>query len=146
MILSWNLYPPVHFLCMWLSGTIAISNSDSASPCKIPHWIFTSVKCFPPAVTSTRQFFIFSINLKTSSDILYILRQSIIQLCGIISYAFLKSIHHIFTFFRFVLLFVLFPCRILSVLRRTVGGLLANSKSPPWFALLIFSPSSVGTL
>ena len=45
----WSLYLVVHFLSMWLRGIIAItsSNDDSASPWKIPLWIFTKVKFFP---------------------------------------------------------------------------------------------------
>ena len=54
-----SLYPAVHFLSMWFSGIIAIMNGrgDSASPWKIPLWIFVSAKLFPPAVNSTLQFF-----------------------------------------------------------------------------------------
>ena len=56
----WNLNPPVHFLsmCMWLRGIITITNSngDSKSLGKIPLWIFTSAKLFPPTVSSTLQF------------------------------------------------------------------------------------------
>ena len=87
-----SLYPVVHFLSMWFSGIMAIMNSrsDSVSPWKIPLWIFISGKLFPPAVNSTLQFFtVFSMKFMTSCDILYILRQFIIQLCGPISYAFL---------------------------------------------------------
>ena len=86
-----TLYPSVHFLCMRFNGIIAITNSngDSASPWNMPLWIFTSVKLFPPAVISTLQFsMVFSINFMTSPDILYILKQSVFQLCGTISYAF----------------------------------------------------------
>ena len=38
-----SLYPSVHFLSMWMSGIIAIinSNGDSASPRNIPLWIDT---------------------------------------------------------------------------------------------------------
>ena len=38
---------------------MAIMNSqgDSASPWKIPLWIFVSARLFPPAVNSTLQFF-----------------------------------------------------------------------------------------
>ena len=88
----WSLYSLVHFLSMWLSGIIAFTNSngDNASSRKIPLWIFTSVKLFPPTVSSILQFcMVFSINFITSPDILSNLRQSIIQLCGTISYAFL---------------------------------------------------------
>ena len=87
-----SLYPAVHFLCIWLSGIMAIrnSNGDSASPWKIPLWIFASAKRLPPTVNSTLQvFMVFSIKFMTSSDILYILKQFIIQLCGTISYAIL---------------------------------------------------------
>ena len=101
------LCPPVHFLSMWLSGIIAITNSnvDNASPWKIPHWIFPSVKLFPPAVNSTFQFFmVFAINFVNLSYIFYILRQSITQLCGIISYSFLLTIPGITIFFCLVLL------------------------------------------
>ena len=43
-----SLYPAVHFLSMWVSGIIAIMNSrgGSASPWKIPLWIFVSAKLF----------------------------------------------------------------------------------------------------
>ena len=43
---------------MWFSGIIAITNSngDSATPWKIPLWIFTSAQRFPPAVSSTSDF------------------------------------------------------------------------------------------
>ena len=52
-----SLYPGVHFLIIWLSGIMAIMNSkgDSASPWKIPLWIFVSAKLLPPAVNSTLQ-------------------------------------------------------------------------------------------
>ena len=75
LIFSWDLlisYPAVHFLRMWLSGIMAITNSngDSASPLI---WIFTSAKLFPPAVNSTLQVcMVFSINCTTWSGILYI--------------------------------------------------------------------------
>ena len=71
----------MHFLNIWLKGIIAITNSksDNTSHWKIPLWIFTSVKLFPPAVISTL-YMVFSINLMTSPDILYILKRSIIQL------------------------------------------------------------------
>ena len=87
-----SLYPAVHFLSMWFSGIMAIMNcrGDNVSPCKIPLWIFVSAKLYPPAVNSLLQFFMaFSMKFMISCDILYILRQSIIQLCGTISYALL---------------------------------------------------------
>ena len=78
-----SLYPAVHFLSMWLSGIIAIinSNGDCASPWNIPLWIFVSTKLFPPAVNSPLQvFMVFSIKFVTSSDIIYISRQFITTL------------------------------------------------------------------
>ena len=74
-----SLYPAVHFLSMWLSGIMAIMNSkgDSASPGKIPLWIFVSDKLLSPAVSSTLQVYI-SMKFLTWCDILYILRQCII--------------------------------------------------------------------
>ena len=50
-----SLYPAVHFLSMWLSGMMAVMNikGDSASPWKIPLWIFVSTKLLPPALSST---------------------------------------------------------------------------------------------
>ena len=82
-----SLYPAVHFLSMWLSGIMAIMNNtgNSASPLKIPLWILVSTKLRPPAVNSTLQ--VLSINFITSCDILYILRQFIIRLCGTKLYA-----------------------------------------------------------
>ena len=91
LIFSWNLlslFPPVHFLRMWLIGIITIinDNGDSESPWNMPLWIFTSVKFFPPAVNSTIQVaMVFSINCTIWSCILYFLRQSSIQLWGTIS-------------------------------------------------------------
>ena len=78
---------------------------DRASTSKIPLWIFASANLLPPAVSSTLQVFIvLSMKFMTSSDILYILRLFIIQLCGTISYAFLKSIQAIVRFFHLLLL------------------------------------------
>ena len=47
-----SLFPPVHFLRMWLSCIITIKNSngDSTSPWNIPLQIFTSANLFPPIV------------------------------------------------------------------------------------------------
>ena len=82
-----SLYPAVHFLSMGLSGTMAImiSKGDRSSPWKIPLGIFASANLLSPAVNSTRQvFMVLSIKFMMSSDIFYILRQFIIQLCGTI--------------------------------------------------------------
>ena len=102
-----SLYQAVHFLSMWFSGIMATMNckSDCASPWKIRLWIFISAKLLPPAVSSTLQvFMVCSMKFMTSCDILYILRQCIIQLCRTISYAFLWSIQATAKFFRLVLL------------------------------------------
>ena len=134
-----SLYTPVHFLGMWLSGIIVITNSngDSESPWKIPLGIFTSVKLFPLAVSSNLEFtLVFSINVVISMDILHIFSRS----CTVyysalryISYSFLLSIHVIARFFisfycpwRYIdqyiiaLIFLWFPCGILYVPLGTV--------------------------
>ena len=92
-----SLYPTEHFLSMSLRGIIEIMNSigDSASPRNIPFWVFDSAKLLHLAVSYSFQIFmVFSIKFMTSSDVLYILRHFIIQLCGTISYAFLLSIYY----------------------------------------------------
>ena len=101
---SLSMYPDVHFLSMWLRGIKAImnSNGDCAFPWNIRLWTFASAKLLPTTVYSTFQ--VFWIKFMTSSDILYILKQFIIQLCGSISDAFLLSIQAIARFFRLVLL------------------------------------------
>ena len=81
-------------VCMWLSGIIAITNSngDCTSPRNIPLWIFSTAKLFSSAVSSIFQFFmVSSINLTTPSDILYILRLSIIQFCRTVYYTALRD-------------------------------------------------------
>ena len=73
-----SVYPAAHFLRMWFSGIMAIMNSkgNSASPWKIPLWIFVSAMLLPPAVKSTLQvFMVCSMKFMTSCDSLYILRQ-----------------------------------------------------------------------
>ena len=78
-----SLYLPAHFLSMWLSSLIAITNSNggSASPWNIPLWVLTTIELFPSALNSTLQVpIVFLINFMTLLDILYILRKSIIQL------------------------------------------------------------------
>ena len=99
-----GFYLPVHFLSMWISGIIAITNNndDRKSSRNIPPWIFSFAKLFPPVVTSTFQFFVVSgRKFIILSDILYILTQSIILLCRTISYTLLLSICAVATFFRF---------------------------------------------
>ena len=96
---------------------------------------------------------IFSINFMTSLDILYTFRQSIIQLCRIISYVFLLQIYTRATFFvlfcslcesidqcRVAFLFLWSSCGILSIHQGTVH------KSPHLFVPLVSITSSVGTL
>ena len=100
---------------------------------------------------------VFSMNFMTS-DSLYILRPSIIQLFGTTSSTFLLPIHPLATFFvsfrspwgsvdqwivdtRFLLL----TCGIISFSWETVHGFFANCKSTPWFYPLEFSTSLVGT-
>ena len=83
-----SLYPAEHFLRMWLSGIIAITNSyaDSASPLNMHLWIFITAKLFPPAINSTLQVcMVFLINSMTWLGISYILWQFSIQLWGTIS-------------------------------------------------------------
>ena len=102
-----SLYPAVPFLGMWLSGIMAImnSNGDRASPWNIPLWIFLSAKLLPPAVNYTVQIFmVFSIKFMTSCDFFYVLKHFIIQLGGTISYTFLLSLQTIAKFFSLVLL------------------------------------------
>ena len=88
-----KLVAPCVFPKSVLSGTTAITNSksNSASPWKTSLWIFTSANFFPPAVNFTHYFFM--VYSMTSSDIFYILRQSIIQFCGTISYTLWLSIY-----------------------------------------------------
>ena len=140
---------------------MAIMNSkgDSASPWKIPLWIFVSAKLFLPAVNSTLQvFMVFS--MKFMTYILYILRHFIIQLCGTMSYAFLQSIQAIARCFfvwscfrlacvdlcRVTLLCLWIRCGIISVLQEINLGLLGSNRSLPLFVLLIFSTLSVSKL
>ena len=51
----------MHFLNIKLSGIIVNNNRKSESPWKIPLWIFTSAKAFPPNVNSDNQFFMASV-------------------------------------------------------------------------------------
>ena len=71
-----SLYLAVHFLRMWLSDIMVITNSigDSTSSWNMSLWIFTSTKLFPPAVNSTLQVsMVFSINWSDFSYILVLL-------------------------------------------------------------------------
>ena len=98
---------------------------------------------FTPAVNFTLLFF-YGILDKLYDFIGYqVPFETIIQLCGTIAYAFLLSIPVIAKFFVWFrsprgcidqcivdLLFLLFPCGIISVHRGTVRGLLTSSKFP----------------
>ena len=126
----------------------------------MPLMIFTSPNFFPPAVNSNFQFFMVSeMKFVTLSNILYILRQPVIQLCGTIMLTFLLSIPAMATFsasFCSLLecadqctvyhLFLLFRCGIHSVLRKTVLALLASNRFSPLFVQLRYSTSWVDTL
>ena len=71
-----NLLPPILFLSMCLSDIIAFTNSngENESPWMIHHWIFNSVKLFPPVIRSPFQFFITKVmHFMTLFNILYIL-------------------------------------------------------------------------
>ena len=98
---------------------------------------------------------VFSIKFMTSSDILYILRQCIIQLCWTISYTISLSIHAIVRSFRIVftrwacvgqctvaLQCLWFTSGFLSVPQRRVRSLLTSYKFLPSFMLLVFSTIS----
>ena len=144
------------FLSTWLSSIIAITNNsgDSKSPWKIRLWIFFSVKLFPPAVNSTVPVLVvFTIKFMTSSDVLDILRQFIIQRHGTIYYAFLKSVQAIAFSVpscprwgcvdqcSVPLLSLLIFWSILSIPQGTICRLLASRKSLPLFAQLVSTTS-----
>ena len=150
----------MHFLNMWLSGIVAITNSngDTTSPWNICTTLdFHLNKLFPLALHSTLQFFIVSsIHFMTFQAVLYILSQSIIQVCEttclfVVNLRHLHFLSHFALLREFVcqcpvdLLFQLFLSGILSVLRGTVRGF-ANSKHPSEFVLFVCSTLSEGTL
>ena len=98
-----------------------------------PLWVFASAKLLLPAVNSTlRVFMVFSIMILTSCDILYVMRQFIIQLSGTISYAFSLSIRWFGMpcFVCIVLSFV--DISLISLLSPVFSGLF------PQFVLLFF--------
>ena len=92
-----SLYPSMHFLSMWLRSIIVITNSNGgrASTWNIPLWIFASTKILLTVNSTLQVSMVFSINFMTSSDILYILRQFIIQLFRTISYVFLYYYYYL---------------------------------------------------
>ena len=70
--------PPVHFISLWQSDIIEISNKndDREHPWNRPLQLFISVKLFPSVVNSILQFFkVSSMNFMKLLDIIYILRQ-----------------------------------------------------------------------
>ena len=147
-----RLYPAVHFLSIWLSGIMAIMNSkgDSASPWKIPLWIFVSAKLLPPAVRSTLQVcMVFSMKFMTLCDILYILRQCIyhIHFCSqsrpSLDFSVLSCSHlGCVDLSRVILLCFWILCGIFSVRQGTIRGFLASSKSF-YFIIIIIIISSL---
>ena len=95
----------MHFLSMELSDIIAITNSndESASPGKIPPWIFASAKVF--SFCSQFHFPVlygFCDELYDFVGYLVHFKQSVIQHREAIWYSFLLSIHAMSTFSRFV--------------------------------------------
>ena len=130
-----------------MSGIIAIitSNGESASPWKMPCWIFTSAKVFLLTVNSTVQFFMVSMmNFMTLSDILYIFRHS----TRIAESSHVRAFRcqsmpwlHFYAWFCCPLgcadqctvnhLFFLIPCSILSIFHKIVHRLFVSNISPP---------------
>ena len=118
-----SLYPAEHFLKMWLSHIMAITNinGDTASPWNTFLWIFTSVNLFLPAINSTFQVcMVFSINCTTWSGILYIF-----GLCSFLGTFLWGSFWIIHPGICFLHAFILFGCK--SVL---YGGEILNEN--PW--------------
>ena len=95
----------MHFLNMWFSGIIAITNSndDSASSRKIPLRIFISAQLFPLA-ESCQPVFHGDID-KLYDFVRYLVHFETVYnpACGTILYSFLRLIHAIDTFFCLVL-------------------------------------------
>ena len=89
-----SLYPAVHLLKMWLSGIMAItnSNSDSASPWNMPLWIFTSANlCRPVVVSALHVCMVFSINC-TTFLVFYTFWDSVVSSFGGLLFLILSSI------------------------------------------------------
>ena len=157
-----SLYPAVHFLSMWFSDIMAIMNSkgDSASPWKMPLWVFVSAMFLPPAVSSTLQvFMVCSMKFMTSCDIFTfwdIVISSFVGACHMpscsqsgpeIDFSALSCSHlGCVDLWRVILLCLWILCGILAVRPRTIHGLLTNSRFFPLFVLLVFSTSLVGRL
>ena len=94
-----SLYQPMHFLC----GCVISSLLQIVMVIVHLPGIYLFRSSLQPRF-SLLVSIVFSIKFMTSCDILYILRQYIIQLCGTKLYAVLLSIHAIARFFHFVLL------------------------------------------
>ena len=89
------------------------SNGDTESPWKIPLLILTSASLVPELVSIVFQLgIVFLRNLMVFSSAPYISRHSVSHKCGIMSKAFLQSIHGII---RLVFLPLLFIITILSI-------------------------------
>ena len=108
-----SLYPDVHFLSMYLSGIIVITNNigDSASPWNIPLWIFASAQLFSPAVNSTFSGFgcfldkvWFCLIFCTFGSSLFFFNFSFISTCSIMSAHFF-----VFNWLQFTSTCCLFP-------------------------------------
>ena len=144
----------MHFLSIWLSGIMSIMKSfgDRAFPWNIPLWTFASPKLLLPAVNSPFQvFMVFSIKFMTSSGILYILKQFIIQILDFMSYAFYSNSRLQLDFSvwswpflgcadlcKVNLLCLRFLCGIISIPQETIHGLFASSKSHPYWCCWYF--------
>ena len=119
-----RLYPPAYFLSMWLIGIIATTNSngDSASSWDVL-LIFICAKLLAPAIYPAFQFsLVLSINCVISSDILYILRQSNIQLCWTKLLAVLLLNRALARFFRLILLLLRLCGTLILLLLRLCGN------------------------
>ena len=149
-----SLYPAVHFLCMWLSGIIAIikSNGDSASLWNITLWIFASAKLFAPAVNSTHQ--IFKVFYVKFDFVWYFVHLGAFSYSGLYHMPFCSRFRPKVIFsvsscsrwgctyrYRVVLLCVWILCSILSLPQGTICGLLASRKPLPLLVLFVFYTS-----
>ena len=93
---SISLYPPVHFqICHWKSSSLLQKVMVIAHLPGTYHSEFSPQLSFflRLSVPLSNFFMASSMNFIISTDILYILRQSIIQLCGTISFTFLLLTH-----------------------------------------------------
>ena len=140
-----NVQPPAHFLSMWLSGIIAVTNSNSESTSYRCLWAFTSVKNFPSAFNSPLQFFMASMmNFMTVGYLVHFLDSLLSIFAGLYLSLFCRQstpwLHFSVSFwspwgcvdqcivdhqFNFS------SCGILFFLGEINRGLLASNRSPP---------------